>query len=85
MLRSVCVVGKRETLFIEKSPYRVRANIPPLAFPAFAAAPHLVEFLNVGSANPQAALGLRRKVQDSGVVGRVGDEGGGHGEWRIEN
>lgn len=86
--------------FFETSHHRIRTHAPPLALPAFAAAPHLhapaeqvrkhpeerllgsalqhVQILDIGGAYPQAALGLRREVQDGSVMGGAGDEGGGH-------
>ena len=42
-----------------------------------------IHVFDVGGANPQRPLGLCRKVKDGGVVGGVGDEGGGHGEGVI--
>ena len=37
-----------------------------------------LQVFDVGSANPQRVLGLYREVKHGGVVGGVGDEGGGH-------
>ena len=51
----------------------------------FCAALQHVQVLDVGGADPQRLIGLHGQVKDGGVMGGVGDEGGGHGEWRIEN
>ena len=37
-----------------------------------------VQVFDVGGTDPQRVLGLHCKVKDGGVVGGVGDEGGGH-------
>ena len=38
-----------------------------------------IHVFDVCGANPQRVLGLHGKVKDGGVVGGVGDEGGGYG------
>ena len=37
-----------------------------------------IHVFDVGGANPQRVLGLHREVKNGGVVGGVGDEGGGY-------
>ncbi len=44
-----------------------------------------VQVFDVGGADPQRLFGLHGHVKDGGVMGGVGDESGGHGEWKIEN